>query len=380
VPDALLWSLAAAAGLALLAWLGVLAHPAKPWDMRPHDEEDPVPEPAAWPSLAVLIPARNEADSLPSTLPALVAQDYPGPWRIVLVDDRSGDGTAAKARELGGGRVEVVEGAELPEGWVGKMWALQQGLGRVTEELVLLTDADIRHEPGSLRALVAESELRGLTLTSRMARLRCESAAERLLIPAFVWFFNLLYPMRRVNEATSSCAAAAGGCVLVRRSALLRAGGFEAIRDRLIDDVSLAQRVKRPGAPIRLSLSRSRVRSLREYGSLGSIASMVRRTAFTQLSRSWLALAGTLLGLALLFVAPPTAVACGLGYVPLDPRALGVAALGGMAWATMAFVYAPAPRFFGLSGLRALLLPLVGLLYAVMTLDSAFRGPRPRWR
>ncbi len=362
------------AGLALLAWLGLLLHPARPWDMSPNDEGPPPPDPAAWPAVAVLVPARNEAASLPRTLPALAVQDYPGPWSIVLVDDRSEDGTADAARRLAGDRVTIRTGSEPPEGWMGKLWALQQALAGREEPWLLLTDADILHSPDSLRRLVAEAEAGGLDLVSRMARLRCESAAERLLIPAFTWFFTLLYPLRRVNQGR--CAAAAGGCVLLRRAALEKAGGLEAIRDRVIDDVSLARRVRDSGGRLHLSLSRTRVRSLREYGSIGSIGAMVRRTAFTQLRRSWLLLAGTLLGLGLLFLVPPLAALAGI----LHPPARSVSALGLAGCLTMAWVYLPALRFFGLSGLRACTLPLVGLLYGAMTLASAFSGSRSRWR
>jgi hypothetical protein len=215
------------AAISLAGWLGVLLGTARAWDLRPVGEDEPAPpEPQAWPSVAVLVPARNEADLLPLTLPALRAQDYPGEHSVVVVDDRSTDLT----RELA-----TVSGAELPPCWVGKVWALEQARGGAGEpDYYLLTDADIRHAPGSLRRLVAESEAAGLALNSRMARLRCSAPAEKLLIPPFVYFFNLLYPMRRVNRRP----AAAGGCMLVRRDALEAAGGFEAIRDRVIDDVS----------------------------------------------------------------------------------------------------------------------------------------------
>ncbi len=257
-------ALAGAGALAAAAWLAVLLHPARPWDLRPTDEEGgEAPEPAAWPSVAVLVPARNEARTLPQTLPALLAQDLPGPWSVVLVDDRSADGTAAAARELAAGdpRLRAVDGAPLPEGWVGKVWALEQarraacaGPG-AAPELLLLTDADIRHAPGSLRRLVAEAEAQRLDLVSRMARLRCSSRAERLLIPPFVLFFLLLYPPRWANRDGGRVAAAAGGCMLVRRSALEAAGGLEAIRGALIDDLALARAVKRSGGRVRLRRS-----------------------------------------------------------------------------------------------------------------------------
>jgi hopene-associated glycosyltransferase HpnB len=226
--------IAALGAVPVVAWVGVLLHPARPWDLRPRDDESPDPRaPPSWPTVAVLVPARNEAPELARTLPALLAQDYPGPWRVVLVDDRSSDGTAAAARRPGGGRIEVVDGAPLPAGWTGKVWALDQAAARALAgdppRWLLLTDADIVHAPDSLRRLVAGAEEAGLALDSRMARLHCSAPAERLLIPPFVLFFNLMYPMRRVNRPGRT-AAAAGGCVLLRRDALEAIGGLGAIR------------------------------------------------------------------------------------------------------------------------------------------------------
>ena len=372
-------TLLALGSLSLVAWLSIRLRPGRPWEMRPVAEDEPAPpDPSAWPPVRIVVPARNESASLPRTLPALAAQDYPGEWTIVVVDDRSTDGTAERARSFGGPRATVLQGKPLPDGWVGKVWALQQGTEGATEPYVLLTDADILHALGSLRRLVAESERDGLALNSRMARLRCESAAELLLIPPFVWFFTLLYPMRRVNDAGG--AAAAGGCVLLRREALEKAGGFPSIRDEIIDDVNLARAVGKAGGTLRLSLSRGEVRSLREYGSIGPIWTMVRRTAFTELRRSWLRVFGTLVSMLLLFAAPPLLLAVGAALAWLDRRFLGAAALGLLSWAAMAAVYAPAPRFFGRSALRAWTLPLAGALYGLMTLDSALRGGRKDWR
>jgi hopene-associated glycosyltransferase HpnB len=349
--------------------------------MRPVAEEEPAPpDPASWPGVVIVVPARNESLSLTRTLPALAAQDYPGPWRIVVVDDRSTDGTADAAKVHGGDRSSVRRGAELPEGWVGKVWAMNQGVEGAAEPYVLLTDADILHAPGSLRRLVAESERGGLALNSRMARLRCESPAERLLIPAFVWFFSLLYPPRRVNDPADPVAAAAGGCVLLRREALEKAGGFASIREEIIDDVNLARRIQGAGGALRLSLSRGDVRSQREYETLGPIWKMVRRTAFTELRSSWFRVIGALLSIALMFVVPPLLTAAGAGLAVLDRRFLGVAAAGLIAWALMAALYRPAARFFGLSGFRGWTLPLIGALYGLMTLDSALRGGRKDWR
>jgi hopene-associated glycosyltransferase HpnB len=356
----------------LLAWVAVLLRPGRGWDMNPVAENEPAPPvPGSWPPVCILVPARNESEALPRTLPALLAQDYPGEWRIVIVDDRSEDGTAGIAASIGGGRAGVLRGAELPDGWAGKVWALHQGAGTAREPYLLLTDADILHAPHSLRRLVAESEAAGLALNSRMSRLNCESPAERLLIPPFVWFFGLLYPMRRVNRPESPVAAAAGGCVLLRRDALEKAGGFASIRGEIIDDVGLARRIKSAGGTTRLSLSREDVRSLREYATLGPVWRMVRRTAFTELKRSWLRLAGALGAMALLFAAPPLLALAGAALAHRDPLFLAAAVLGFLSWSLMAWVHRPAPRFFGLSGARAWLLPLAGVLYGLMTLDSA---------
>lgn len=181
-------ALAAVGGFALLSWLAVLAHPARPWDLRPQDDGERAPDPPVWPDVCVLVPAHDEAAVLPVTLPALLAQDYPGDWRVVLVSDRSADGTSEVARRHGSDRLAVVEGGSLPDGWVGKVWALEQGLGHTGDvEYILLTDADILHAPSSLRDLVAESEACRLALDSRMARLHVEAPTERLLVPPFAF-------------------------------------------------------------------------------------------------------------------------------------------------------------------------------------------------
>ena len=381
MPDLVLLLGGAVGALSFLCWVAVAVRPGRAWDLQPVAEDEPAPPaPASWPSVCILVPARNEGAMLPRTLPALLAQDYPGDWRVLVVDDRSTDGTAEAARAPGGGRVSVLAGATLPEGWAGKVWALRQGAAAATERYLLLSDADILHAPSSLRRLVAESEAGGLALNSRMARLRCESPAERLLIPSFVWFFGLLYPMRRVNRPDSRVAAAAGGCVLLRRDALEKAGGFESIRGEIIDDVNLARRIKASGAPIRLALSRDDVRSLREYPTLGPVWRMVRRTAFTELKRSWLLLAGALLTMTLMFLAPPLLLLGGAALALADPHYLALALPGFLSWTFMAWIHRPAPRFFGLGGARALALPLAGALYALMTLDSALRGGRGDWR
>lgn len=393
--------------LSILIWLGIFLHPARPWDFQPvGEDEDFPPTPQTWPSVCILVPARNESESLPDTLPALLQQDYPGDFAVILIDDRSTDGTTDIAHQVAEkaeaqNRLTVLSGAPLPEGWVGKVWALAQGaaycglqiesgglqietaaLGIRNPQYFLLTDADIRHAPASLRRLVAESEKDHLALNSRMARLRCVSSAERLLIPAFVFFFNLLYPMRRVNDPHSSVAAAAGGCVLLASTALERAGGFACIKNKTIDDVSLAQQIKTLNLPIRLTLSRQAVESLRTYDSLATVWAMVSRTAFTELRYSWLHLAGAIVGLAVMFLLPllwvcgETALALigllGESTVSL-PWSIVLMVEGLCAWTLMALVYRPAVLFFGLSGLWSWMLPFAGILYGAMTIDSAFR-------
>lgn len=393
--------------LALLIWVGIALHPARPWDFRPIGEDNILPlEPYQWPSVQVLIPARNEAPILRETLPSLLNQDYPGPFSVSVIDDRSQDQTAIVAAAIAEhaqatDRLRVVSGAALPVGWVGKVWALQQGAVACgfapgsTEGLpdyLLLTDADIWHAPDSLRHLVTESEAEQLALNSRMARLRCASFAERLLIPPFVFFFILLYPLRWVNDPRKTTAASAGGCVLLSSQACIRIGGFQALRNQIIDDVALGQLVKEVGLPIRLCLSRTAVKSLRVYDTVDSIWYMVRRTAFTELNYSWLRLIGTVVGLAITFGLPPLFFLCGLVFFGLPSvvdaevsvrLALLLMLEGGIAWGLMTMVYLPAVRFFDLRSVWGFSLPLAAMLYEAMTIDSAFRHLRKKrvdWR
>jgi hopene-associated glycosyltransferase HpnB len=404
--------------VAMLIWLGVFFHPARPWDFQPvGDDEELPPPPPSWPSVCILVPARNEREALPHTLPALLRQDYPGEFTVILIDDRSEDGTGNVARKIAEGerradRLRIVNGADLPPQWIGKVWALEQGacycgvrsaecgvpqradpsVKVAKPQYLLLTDADICHAPNSLQRLVRESERAGLALNSRMARLRCMSGPERLLIPPFVFFFNLLYPMRQVNDPAHSLAAAAGGCILLQTAALERLGSFSCIKDCIIDDVNLARQIKRLKDPIQLALSRTEIVSRRVYESVTTIWVMVRRTAFTELRYSWLRLAGTLVGLTLMFVVPPFLGMVGLGMTGIgvlsragtpSPWALVLFAEGFVAWAVMAIVYYPAIHFFKLSVVRCWTLPLAGILYGFMTIDSALRyvrGKRVGWR
>lgn len=335
------------------------------------------PELYEWPGVAAVVPARDEAATIGVTVTSLLKQDYPGSFAVVVVDDGSTDGTAeiaraAAAKTGAGERLTVVGGAALPPGWTGKLWAVKQGLNAAetispASSFVLLTDADIEHDPLNLCRLVAKAEREGRDLVSLMVLLRCESAWERLLIPAFVFFFQKLYPFPLANDPAASTAAAAGGCVLVRRSRLEAVGGIDSIRDRLIDDCALAAAVKRSGGNIWLGLTKS-VRSLRAYESLGEIWRMVARTAFVQLNRSALLLVGTLIGMAAIYVVPPASVALGLATGDLR-----LAAVGAAAWTLMTVAYLPTVRLYGLGAWRAWLLPAAAVLYTAMTVDSARR-------
>lgn len=340
--------------------------------------------PSLWPSVAIVVPARDEADMLPVSLPSLLAQDYPGEAEIYLVDDCSEDGTGDLARALsaryGGLPVTVVSPGEPEPGWTGKLWAVRHGiaLARAREpEFLLLTDADIAHEPDSLRELVAAADAGGFDMVSQMARLRVASGWERLVVPAFVYFFGQLYPFRWVNRARCRTAAAAGGCVLLRTEAAVRARVPESIRQAVIDDVTLARAVRGSGGRIWLGLA-DRVDSVRPYPRLADLWRMVSRSAYAQLRHNPLVLAGTVLGLALVYLAPPLSLVTGL--VGGDPVA---AWAGGAAWAVMTGTYMPMLGYYRQSLWLAPLLPFTAVLYLLMTVDSAvqhYRGRGAAWK
>lgn len=358
----------AAVGLAAWLWLALLRGRFWWTDIRL-----PAAPPASrWPSVAIIVPARDEAAILPQTMPTLLALRYPGPMRVILVDDGSTDGTGELvARHWPS--VHIVSPGPPPPGWAGKLWALQAGVEAAADaELLLLTDADITHTPDSLERLVCVAQDRSLDLVSQMARLRCRTAWERLIVPAFVYFFALLYPMRWVNRVGTRTAAAAGGCVLVRRDALVRGGGFAAIRGAVIDDVALAGIVKRSGGRVYLGLAGT-VASVRPYPSLASLWHMVARSAYAQLRHNPVLLAATGLGLMMVFLGPPVSTVAGLigpaGLVG-DPLLAG---LGTAAWLVMAATYAPMLRYYGQPLAAALLLPFTATLYLGMTVDSARR-------
>ncbi len=350
--------------LALAAWIYLLAGHGRFWSAGPSLA---AAAPASAPAVDVVIPARDEAVCIGASLRSLLAQDYAGLLRIMLVDDRSSDGTAAIAHALADPRLLVIEGQERPAGWSGKLWAVAQGVASGAAPLVLLCDADIVHDPAHVATLVAKIEADKLDLVSEMVELRCTSAAERALVPAFVFFFQLLYPFARVNDPCSRTAAAAGGTMLVRRTALDRIGGIEAVRGALIDDVALAKAVKR-GGPIWLGHSRL-ARSVRPYPAAADVWRMVARTAYVQLRFSPAILAGTIAGLVLVWLVPPAAALFGHGLA----RWAGLAA-----WAGSAASFVPTLRRFRQSPLWALALPLVAGFYMAATVGSALDHHRGR--
>ena len=354
--------------IALAVWLVlVFAHHGF-WLTRERDTRDLPPEPPNWPEVAAIVPARDEADVIARSIGSLAAQDYPGRFRIILIDDGSSDGTGDIARALGSDRVEVMRGAALAKGWTGKLWAVAQGVDHAgpSPAYLWLTDADIEHAPDTLRSLVTRAEGGKLALVSLMARLRCDSFAERMLIPAFVFFFQMLYPFAQVNAAKGQ-GGAAGGCMLVRRDALEAAGGIAAIRDALIDDCTLGALLKRQGR-IWLGLT-DRSRSIRPYETFGAVAAMISRSAYAQLRYSPLLLAGTVAGLALVYLAPPAFAILAHGMA----RIAGIAA-----WTLMAIAFQPMLRFYRRSPLWGVALPVIAAFYAGCTLLSAWQHARGR--
>jgi hopene-associated glycosyltransferase HpnB len=348
------------AAASLLVWIGLLATGFWRCDMR--DDGAACVAPAIWPDVVAVVPARNEADIIGCSLRSLAGQGYPGHFRIILVDDNSSDGTAGAARAVGSECIEVLHGASLAAGWTGKLWAISQGIAVAGRPRFLwLTDADIEHAPDTLRRLVGIAEAGNLALVSLMAKLHCRTAAERALVPAFVFFFMMLYPFHLVNRP-GRIAGAAGGCLLVRRDALEAAGGISAIRDALIDDCALGALLKRQG-PIWLGLT-ERSRSIRPYRSIAEIAAMISRSAYAQLRYSPALLAGTIAALAVVYIAPPLLAIFGHGIA----RTAAI-----VAWALMAFSFQPMLRFYRRSPLWGLALSLIGAFYAGCTLWSAWR-------
>ena len=334
----------------------------------------------------MVIPARNEAEVLPVCLPSLLGQDYDGQFTVIVVDDDSTDGTPKIASELavasGGRELVVVSARPTPPGWAGKVWAMSEGVQAVAAdtEYILFTDADIAYAPGTLGRLARAAAAGEFAIVSQMALLRTTNRPEKLLIPAFVYFFAQLYPFRRVSQQQSRTAAAAGGCMLVRADALAAAGGLDRIRAARIDDVALGKLLKRAGGRCWLGLTTD-VLSIRQYNRLADIWSMVARSAYTQLRHSLAATAGAVLGLAWLYLLPPVAAIAGLALLAAGADAglaawLAIAGLAG--WLLMAVSYVPILRLYRLSALRGLTLPVIAALYAAMTADSARRHLRGR--
>ena len=367
--------------LALAVWSYLAIGRGGFWRCAERDADDPRPPPA-WPRLAIVIPARDEAGGIGRCLESLFRQDYRGPWSVILVDDNSSDDTAAAARRTAlkcraQDRLTVVSGRPLPPGWTGKLWALGQGIETAegfgeAPDYLLLTDADIVYAPPMLSWLVAHAAARADVLTSIMVKLRCDSPAERFLIPGFIFFFQMLYPFAWVNRRDSATAAAAGGCMLIRAEALRRAGGIEAIRNELIDDCALARRLKAEG-PIWLGLT-ERIVSIRSYPHWRDIAAMVSRSAYAQLGYSPWQLAGAVTAMTLTYLVPPVAALFGSGAVFM---------FGIGAWAIMAILYQPVLRLYRLSPLWGLALPATAFAYLLFTMASALasmRGKGGLWK
>jgi hopene-associated glycosyltransferase HpnB len=373
--------LRAAAWFGAAAWVGLAVARGRFWDARTDGLREPAPDDPA-PAVHAVVPARNEADVIARMLSSLLAQDYSGPFAMTLVDDGSDDGTgdvarATIARHDAGSRASIVAGRARPDGWTGKVWALAQGVAAARAAGARpaywwFSDADVEHDPGTLARLVATAAHEDRALVSQMVALHCESAWERLLIPAFVFFFRMLYPFAWVNDDRRATAAAAGGCVLIADDVLARIGGVERIKGELIDDCALAAAVKGTGGGLWLGLS-SRSRSVRPYASFDAIRSMVARTAYTQLRHSPLLLAGTVAGMLLLYYVPVAATFAGVRRRRTDLALPGI-----IAWTVMSLLYAPTLRLYGARRRDAIALPFAAGLYTAMTLDSARRHAQRR--
>jgi hopene-associated glycosyltransferase HpnB len=356
---------------AFALWVYLLAVRGRFWLAGERDDRGEPSAPAAWPLVTAVIPARDEAAGIGQSVQSLLAQDYPG-LEIIVVDDGSQDGTGDLARAAG---ATIVQGLPLPAGWTGKVWAQKQGVAAArakSPRYLLLTDADIVYAPGALQRIVARAEQGRLALTSVMVKLRCESLAERAFVPAFVFFFQMLYPFAWVNRPEYATAAAAGGCMLVRSDVLEESGGIDGIRGALIDDCALAAQIKAE-APIWLGLS-ERVHSIRTYDTFGPIRRMVTRSAYAQLHYSPLQLLGATLGMALTFLAGPLLAIFASGSAAL---------MGAAAWLMMAIAFQPTLRLYRVNPLWGLALPLIALTYMVWTVESALqyaRGQGGQWK
>jgi hopene-associated glycosyltransferase HpnB len=362
------WIALGLAALSLAVWVYLVFARGGFWLGRERDD-GAIVLPATLPGVAIVVPARNEAEHIAQSVTSLLIQDYPA-LSLIVVDDDSDDGTAAIALRAAGllaaeQKLSIVSSRSLPPGWTGKLWAVKQGIAAAEQKsakYLMLTDADIVHEPDTLSWLVAQVEQHDLVLASLTARWRCQGLPERVHIPAFIYFFQMLYPFAWVNRPDHPMAGAAGGCMLVRADALRAAGGIEIIRDALIDDCALAAALKKQG-PIWLGLT-NRVQSIRPYRDWGEIRRMVARSAYAQLRYSPLLLGGTVLGMALTYLVPPVMAVFGSGWSQL----CGIAA-----WALMAVSLQPTLRFYRLSPLWGAALPAISFLFMLYTLDSAYQ-------
>jgi hopene-associated glycosyltransferase HpnB len=349
--------------LSLAAWLYLLLFRGSFWRSGPELESA---EPSGKSRVAVVVPARDEAASIRESLSSLLAQEYPGSLSVILVDDNSTDGTGQIAASLcSDDRLTIIDGTPLAPGWSGKLWAVQQGLNQPQArdaDYVLLTDADIIHPPDHISSLVAKAEADSLDLVSEMVHLRCETLAERAFIPAFVFFFQMLYPFSWIADPRKGTAGAAGGTMLVSRAALFRIGGVSQVRSRLIDDCALAKQIKSTGGLLWLGHA-SGTGSLRIYAGWKDVWNMIARTAYEQLNYSPFVLAGCVLAMGLVYCAPPLlVVARGL------PAALAL-----ITWLLMASSFQPTLRRYRRSPLWGLALPAIGAFYLCATIASAVR-------
>jgi hopene-associated glycosyltransferase HpnB len=370
----------AIAALPAVIWFYLLFARGRFWQITPNLAPEHINS-TTRPTVAVIIPARNEAEVIAKTVSSLLTQDFDGPCHVFVIDDSSTDNTATQAvvaaeaaeREHA---LTVIQAPPLPSGWTGKMWALSHGVGKalaVAPDFLLLTDADICHEPQSLRKLIGIAEAGPYDLVSLMVKLHCQTFAERALIPAFVFYFFLLYPPAWIRNKKRITGGAAGGCMLIKPSTLAQAGGIEAIRAEIIDDCALARRVKHTGGRVWLGLT-ANTYSTRSYQSFSEIERMISRTAFRQLNHSALLLTGTLAGLAIIYVLP--IALCFSGQ-------LVYALLGITAWVLMAAAYLPMVRFYGQAAIWALALPAITVFYAFSTLHSALKywsGSGGQWK
>lgn len=376
--------LALLVSLSLIIWLFLLLFWGRFWRANQRLKHDDFSL-TKYPAVCAIVPARNEAEVLPDCLSSLLSQNYPGELQIVLVDDNSSDRTGELAKQLGdklhkSEKLTVISGKPLASGWKGKLWAMEQGIKQAKSnqpDYLLFTDADIKHDLNNVRQLVHKAETEKLDLVSLMVLLRCQSFWEKCLIPAFVFFFQKLYPFPWVNNPEKSMAAAAGGCILISNQALENIGGIATIKDALIDDCTLAKAVKSQGKNIWLGLTETTI-SLRAYDNLKVIWDTIARTAFDQLSYSWLLLVGTVIGMSIIYLLPPIGLIWGI--VTTDWLILSIAILTLL---LMSIAYLPTLKLYKLSPAWGLGLSAIAWLYTMMTIDSAikhYRGKGGSWK